>query len=93
MKDKGRQRRGLQKNLQVKSKPANIRELCASVLPYGWNNLSNNSSDETQLRKVSSQSGTSSEAISHSIIINSNMAWNVYVHGNKVSCRKNTPLS
>ena len=65
------------------------------MLPPEWNNLSNDFSDEIQLCKVSSQSDTSSEPmkISHSIIINSNMSWNVYVHGNKVSCRKNTPLS
>lgn len=74
---------------------ANIRELCDSILPSGWNNMSNDSSDEIRLCKVLSQSGTSSEPmkISHSIIINSNMTWNVFVHGSKVSCRKNTPLS
>ena len=31
--------------------------------------------------------------ISHSIMINSDMTWNVYVHGNKVLCRRNTLLS
>lgn len=74
---------------------ANIRELCDSVLPSGWSNMSNDSSDEIRLCKVSSQTGTSSEPmkISHSIIINSNMSWSVFVHGYKVSSRKNTPLS
>ena len=31
--------------------------------------------------------------ISHSIIINPDMTWNVHVHGNKVLCRRNTPIS
>lgn len=56
-----------------------------SILPFGWNNMSNDSSDEIRLCKVSSQSGTSFEPvkISHSIIINSNMTWNVFVHGSE----------
>ena len=53
------------------------------------------SSDEIQLCKLLCTSDTSSEPmkISHSIMINSDMTWNVYVHGNKVLCRRNTPLS
>ena len=44
--------------------------------------------------KILSQTGTSSEPmkVSHSII-NSDMTWNVLVHGNQLSCCRNTPLS
>lgn len=99
MKEKGRLRRGLQKKLQSQEQATatatNIRELCdSSALPSGWNNLANDSRDESRLCKVSSQSGTSEPLkVSHSIIINSDITRNVYVHGNQVSCRRNTPLS
>ena len=85
----------LAKKLQCHKTAANIKEICDGVLPSGWSNLSNNSSDEIQLCKLLCTSGTSSEPmkISHSIMINSDMTWNVYVHGNKVLCRRNTPLS
>ena len=85
----------LQSQEQTTATAANIRELCDSVLPSGWNRLLNDSSDKIRLCKVSSQTGISSEPmkVSHSIMINPDMTWKVYVHGNKVPCHRNTPLS
>lgn len=85
-----------QKRLAKNNEFVCIKEVCDSVLPSGWKNMSSDSGDEIRLCKVSSPSDALSAEpvkISHTVIIDSNTSWSVYVHGSKVLRRNDTPLS
>ena len=84
-----------QKRLAKNYEFVSIKEVCDSVLPSGWKNMSSDTEDEIRLCKVSTPSDTLSAKpikISHTVI-DSSMLWSVYVHGNKVLRRNDTPLS
>ena len=85
-----------QKSLAKGDEFVSIKEVCDSMLPSGCKNMSNDSGDEIRLCKVSPPSHASSAEpikISHTVIVDNNLSWSVYVHGSKVLRRNDTPLS